>query len=81
MIHPTWRDQKSSFWSQGQWFFLWNEAVEVIEATEFVEAVEVIKAAEFSNSRESLKKNSATQESQTTFKPNLTCIFLSTRPK
>ena len=60
MIHPKWRDQKSSFWSQGwwkhqaQWFFLWNEAVEVIEATEFVEAVEVIEAAEFSNSRESL---------------------------
>ena len=46
MIYSILRDQDRSFWCQYGWkhktedFFLWNEVVEVIEATEAVEVID-----------------------------------------
>ena len=40
--------------NQAQWFFWWNEAEEVIEATKVVEAVEAIEAAKVSHAKKSL---------------------------
>ena len=60
MIQPTLSEQNKLFWCQGwwknqaQWFFWWNEAEEVIEATKVVEAVEAIEAAKVSHAKKSL---------------------------
>ena len=58
MIYSTLRDQNRSFCCQVNGnimlskFFLWNEAVEVVEATAVIEAVEVIEAPEAPDARE-----------------------------
>ena len=60
MIHPTCAlsNQDRSFCCQDWWnnqvqkVFWWNEAVEVIEATEVGEAAEVIEAADDPNARD-----------------------------